>query len=300
MIEKSHLSLSVRRQCDLLGLARSTLYYQPYDAAEEVILTNLISEIWHEIPVYGYRRITASLNRLGHNVNHKRVLRLMKESGLQAIYPKRRLSQPDPSHKIYPYLLRGLEITTPNQVWATDLTYIRLGQGFGYLMAIIDVFSRKIIAWDVGNSMETGFCLGILSQGLSVARPQILNTDQGSQYTSKEWIYQVESNNIRVSMDGVGRWADNIPIERFWRTVKWENLYLGGCRNVLEVRTSLEEFMEFYNTRRLHSALDYATPDEVYRGVRSAVPVTLGLVRPPIGRDISLPMEQHHGNPLAA
>ena len=269
--------LSVRDQCALLCCNRSSFYYAPVECAGDTELLNEISEVWHEIPVYGYRRLWAALRRKGHEINQKRVQRLMREAGLMAIYQRPKTSILNPEHKVYPYLLRGLPIVSPNQVWATDLTYIKMSKGFMYLMAIMDVYSRKVLTWDLGNSMDLSFCLGILERALRQAKPGIMNTDQGSQYTSLQWINMVEGAGGQVSMDGIGRWADNIPIERFWRTIKWEHLFLRGFETPRDVKNSLTEFIEFYNTRRLHQALNYNTPDEIYGGHASGPTTILGV-----------------------
>jgi len=282
MIERDSKILSMRRQCELLSLNRSSLYYAPAECGDDIKLVNAISKIWHEIPVYGYRRITAQLRRDGFLVNRKRVARLMKESGLQAIYQKPKTSASNDAHKKHPYLLRGMVISRIHQVWVTDLTYIKLPRGFVYLMGIMDVYSRKILAWDVGITMDLSFCLGILEAALKVETPEIVNTDQGSQYTAQDWISLVESSLAKVSMDGIGRWADNIPIERFWRTVKWEHLFLRDLATPLAVKASIAEFMEFYNNRRLHQTLGYNTPEEIYSGQVRAKPTILGLQKPTI------------------
>lgn len=300
MIEPQSCALSLRAQCQMLEVNRSNLYYTPADRREDSILMNKISEIWHSTPVYGYRRMCAQLNRDGHVVNHKRVQRLMKEAGIMAIYRKPKLSLGNPEHKIYPYLLRGMSIERPDQVWVTDLTYIKLPQGFAYLMAIMDVFSRKIMAWDVGNSMDLGFCVEILRTALEHGRPEIVNTDQGSQYTSPTWTQEVERAKAKVSMDGKGRWADNIPIERFWRTVKWEHLSLRSHDTVREVYRSVEEFMVFYNGKRLHQSLGYATPEEVYTGEKKAPRVILGVARSSKEGGIPLSLEEERDRVLQA
>ncbi len=291
MIEKESTGLSLRAQCKLLSLNRSSLYYKEVTCADESKIINEISEIWHEVPVYGYRRIWAELRRRGYNINRKRVQRLMGEAGLYAIYQEPKTSVGNPAHKIYPYLLRGVTINKPNQVWATDLTYIKMPQGFVYLMAILDVYSRKIIAWDLGNSMDLEFCLGILKRAFKIGKPEILNTDQGSQYTSSQWIEEVEGMGALVSMDGKGRWADNIPIERFWRTVKWEHLYLYSYETIKEIKLSIARFMDFYDNRRVHQSLNYNTPEEIYRGYKKAPDVILGLPRPSKERGIPLSFE---------
>ena len=277
MIDKNYDDLSVRQQCLLLGLNRSSLYYEPVNCTSDSILLNQINDLWIKIPSYGYRRICAHLKRDGIEVNRKRVQRLMQEAGLEAIYQKPKMSVGNKEHVIYPYLLRGLIINRPNQVWVTDITYIKMPRGFVYLMAIMDVFSRKVIAWDVGNSMDLNFCLPILEKALKIGTPDIFNTDQGSQFTSTPWINMVQEVNVQVSMDGKGRWADNIPIERFWRTVKWEHLFLCSNETIGEVHASIAAFIAFYNVERVHQSLDYNTPEEVYTGIKSAKPVILGL-----------------------
>jgi putative transposase len=204
----------------------------------------------------------------------------MQEAEICAIYRKPKMSLCTKEHVIYPYLLRGLTIDRANQAWATDITYIKMPKGFVYLMAIMDVFSRKILAWDVGNSMDLSFCLPILKEALSKGTPDILNTDQGSQFTSQQWIAEVQAAGAQVSMDGKGRWADNIPIERFWRTVKWEHLFLTSNETIVCVYKSIKEFIHFYNNSRLHQSLGYNTPQEVFEGSKSASPVVLGLPSP--------------------
>ena len=292
MIERESKKISLRKQCYLLSLNRSSLYYSGVLMCEEESkIINEISEIWHEIPVYGYRRIWAELRRRGYKINRKRVQRLMKEAGLSAIYPGPKTSKGNPEHKIYPYLLKGMEINRPNQVWMTDLTYIKMPQGFIYLMAIIDVYSRKVIGWDIGNSMDLEFCLGVLKMAFAIGKPDILNTDQGSQYTSPQWIEAVEKMNVLVSMDGKGRWADNIMIERFWRTVKWEHLYLRSYETVREVKESIAEFIGFYNQRRVHQSLEYNTPEEIHAGHKKAPDVILGKPRASKSRGIPLDLE---------
>lgn len=280
MIDILFEGLSVRRQCQLLELNRSSLYYEPVNCNSDTILVNRIIEIWHEIPVYGYRRICAQLNREDIVVNRKRVQRLMQESQICAIYRKPKMSLGNKEHVIYPYLLRGLTIDRANQVWVTDITYIKMPKGFVYLMAIMDVYSRKILAWDVGNSMDLNFCLPILREALSKGTPDVLNTDQGSQFTSQQWVDEVQAAGAQVSMDGKGRWADNIPIERFWRTVKWEHLFLTSNETIGCIHESIKVFIEFYNNKRLHQSLCYNTPQEVFAGIKTASPMILGLLKP--------------------
>jgi putative transposase len=265
MIDKQHEFLSVRQQCLLLDIWRSNIYYQPITAEDETILANQIHELWLQMPFYGYRRITADLQRQGHKINHKRVLRIMQEMHLQALYPKAKTTVRNPEHKIYPYLLRDLAIVRPNQGWATDITYIKMpGGGFMYLIAIIDIYSRFILSWRFSNTLDTKFCEEALKIALDRAKPEILNTDQGCQFTSLAWINLVECNQIKVSMDGRGRWADNVFIERFWRTLKHEHVFIHAFETVTEARESIDRFIDVYNYKRLHQSLDYKTPSEVY------------------------------------
>lgn len=266
MLNKNHQFLSIRQQCALLGVWRSNVYYRPAAASEESILANEIHDLWLDMPVYGYRRITAALHRKGYKINRKKVLRIMREMRLQAIYPKPNTSRRNQDHKIYPYLLRGLKITHPNHVWATDITYIKIAGGFMYLIAIIDVYSRFVVAWCLSNTLDTQFCEDALKCALEQEKPDILNTDQGCQFTSVVWIKLVESNDIKVSMDGRGRWADNVFIERFWRTLKHEHILIHDFETVFELKGSIGQFIDVYNNKRLHQSLDYQTPAEVYFG----------------------------------
>ena len=273
MIVVGHAFLSVRCQTRILSLSRSVIYYKPRLApVSEVCVANEILELWQESPFYGYRRITAALNRRGMRVNTKRVRRLMKAMNIEAIYPKPKLSQGNVAHKKYPYLLRNAEVSLANHAWCTDITYIKIASGFLYLVALIDVYSRYVVAWRLSITLDTEFCLSMLKEALNKAMPSIINTDQGCQFTSAAWIEMVESAGVRVSMDGRGRWADNIVIERFWRTVKYENVFLQCYESVADARKKLGEFIEFYNERRPHQNLEYATPSEVWRGVQSASP----------------------------
>lgn len=266
MIDLKHETLSIRRQCDLLSIARSNLYYRHTLTVDESLLANEIHELWMDMPYYGYRRITAELHRRGYLINHKKVLGMMRDMRIQALYPKHRTTFNNPDHKKYPYLLHNVKIERPNQVWATDITYIKMPNGFMYLIGIIDVYSRFLVAWSFSNTMETQFCLEALDSALATGqKPDILNTDQGCQFTSQAWIAQVEKNGIKVSMDGKGRWADNIVIERFWRTLKYEHVLLYGFNSIKVARKSIGSFIETYNYRRLHQSLNYQTPAEVYQ-----------------------------------
>jgi len=265
MIDNEHRQLSIRKQCSLLGVARSNIYYCPKAPPNESVLANEIREIWLEMPCYGYRKITKELQRRDHEINHKKVRRMMRDMRIMAIYPKPRTTIVNSEHKKYPYLLRGLIIIGPNHVWETDITYIRLPSGFVYLIAIIDVFSRFILSWSLSTTLETDFCIEAFKSALqSWPRPEILNTDQGVQFTSSEWIKRVEAAGIKVSMDGIGRWADNIFIERFWRTAKHEYILLHSFETVKIARRAIGEFIDIYNYKRLHQSLEYLTPAEVY------------------------------------
>jgi putative transposase len=276
MIELSNKKLSVRRQCLLLGINRSVVYYKEKRAVDESEIMNRIHEIWPKFPGYGYRRIAKALQSEGYAINRKRAYRLMNLMNLQALYAKPKLSEPHPEHKIYPYLLKGLVIDRPNQVWCTDITYIKMPQGFVYLVAIIDVYSRYIVSWRLSTSLDTAFCLDMLRSAFCIGIPEILNTDQGCQFTSADWINMVERAGVKVSMDGKGRWIDNIPIERFWRTLKQENIFLKAYETVAEVRQGIREFIDLYNEERLHSSIGYANPGVVYRSEKFAPAYFLG------------------------
>ncbi len=276
MIELSHKKLSIRQQCQLLEVNRSMVYYKGKKAVDESEIMNRIHEIWLKFPAYGYRRITKALQDEGYDINRKRGYRLMKLMNLEAIYAKPKLSEPHPGHKIYPYLLKGLSIDRPNQVWCTDITYVKMPQGFVYLVAIIDVYSRYIVSWRLSTSLDTAFCLDMLRSAFDVGMPEILNTDQGSQFTSTDWITMVEGAGVKVSMDGKGRWADNIPIERFWRTLKHENVFLNAYETVAEARNGIKQFIELYNEERLHSSIGYTNPGVVYRSEKYAPAYFLG------------------------
>ncbi len=266
MIEPGH-DIPLRRQCELLGLPRASWYYQPQPiAALEELLQRLIDEVYTRCPFYGVRRITAWLRRQGHDVNPKRVRRLMRQMGLEALYPRRRLSLPAPEHTKHPYLLRDLRIERPNQVWCTDITYVRLASGFVYLTAIMDWHSRYVLSWELSTSLEIRFCLAALERALSMSTPEIFNSDQGSQFTSAEFAGRLTEASVLISRDGRGRVFDNIFVERLWRSVKYEEVYLKAYQTVREAKESLGRYFRFYNTERLHEALDYRTPLEVYLG----------------------------------
>ncbi len=256
--------MSIRTQCKLLGINRSNLYYKPIEVNDTEI-ANIIMDIWYEAPQYGYRKITKDLIGKGFIINHKKVLRIMREMNIQALYPKPNLSKPNIQNKKYPYLLKDLNIVRPNQVWATDITYIKISSGYIYLMAVIDWYSRFILSWKISNSMDLTFCMNILDQAFAINKPSILNTDQGSQFTSEAWINKVESAGVKVSMDGKGRWADNVIIERFWRTLKYEGIFLEVPNTIFETNKIVHKFINWYNFKRLHQGLCYKTPAEIYK-----------------------------------
>ena len=269
MIDIDNNDLSVRRQCELLIVNRSSVYYRPSLLREDTVLANEIHSLWHEMPFYGYRKITAELRRRGHKINGKRILRLMHEMNLEALYPKPRTTIKAKDHKIYPYLLRDIKPTVPNQAWSTDITYLKLPGGFVYLVALMDTYSRYVLSWQISNTMDSHFCLEMLEEALRIGKPEILNTDQGSQFTSLAWVSRVEEEGIRVSMDGKGRWADNITIERFWRSLKHEHFLLHSFTSIREARQSVEDYIYLYNHKRLHQSLGYRTPAEVYVGAKT-------------------------------
>jgi putative transposase len=267
MIEPAHSQLSIRQQCELLGLSRSTYYYMPAgESAQNLHLMRLIDEQYTKTPFYGCRRMTAVLRRPPHayEINHKRVQRLMQKMGLQAIYPKPRTSKAAEGHKVYPYLLRNLAITRPNQVWSADITYIRMLYGFMYLVAIIDWYSRYVVAWRLSNTLGGHFCLEALDAALAQSRPEIFNTDQGAQFTALAFTSRLKEAKVRVSMDGRGRALDNVFVERLWRTVKYEHVYLREYALVPELEDGLGEYFAFYNQERLHQSLSYRPPAEVH------------------------------------
>lgn len=264
MVERRHPSLSVARQCSLLGISRSGLYYRPVGIAEEdLTLMKLIDRQYMSTPFYGARKIAAWLKGQGHLINRKRVRRLMQLMGLKAIYRRPRTSKPAAGHKIYPYLLSGLAITRPNQVWAADITYIPMARGFLYLVAIIDWYSRYVLSWRLSNSLDAGFCIQALEEALKNGRPEIFNTDQGAQFTGEAFTGILKEHGIKISMDGKGSYNDNLFVERLWRTVKYEEVYLKAYQDGREVKISLDNYFRFYNTERPHQALGYRTPAEV-------------------------------------
>lgn len=267
MIEKSN-RLSIRKQCKLLGITRSNYYYVETEMdKEEYTLLEEIDRQYLDHPFYGSRKMTQVLKRKGIPVGRDRVRRLMRTLGIKAIYPqKQRLSIGNKEHKIYPYLLNSINIDRPNKAWAADITYIPLKKGFMYLVAIIDLYSRFVISWKLSNTMDTDFCVEVLNEALSIATPEYFNTDQGSQFTSIRFTEILKSRGIKISMDGKGRMLDNIFIERFWRSLKYEEVYLKHYEKVSECKEGIAEYMKFYNYKRVHQSLSYRVPSEVYQG----------------------------------
>src|ERR1700677_3906045 len=257
--------LPVAAQCRLLKVARSTLYYQPVSAgSDELAVMRRIDELHLEYPFYGSRRVAVVLRDDGWVVNRKRVQRLMQVMGLEAIYQKPNTSRPHPDHKVYPYLLRGLIIDRPNQVWCADITYIPMAKGFVYLVAVMDWFSRRVLAWRLSIGMETDFCVEALQEAMErYGQPEVFNTDQGVQFTSAAFLDELGTRGVRISMDGKGRFLDNIFIERLWRSLKYEEVFIKAYGSVAEARRSIGAWLAFYNDERLHQALDYRTPREV-------------------------------------
>ena len=259
-------ALSIRRQCELLGLSRGSFYYEPVGETDEnLAMMRRIDELYVEHPFLGSRKLVAMLDRAGVTVNRKRIQRLMRLMGLEAIYPKRSLSGAGAAHRVYPYLLRGVEITRVNQVWASDITYLPMRRGFLYLVAILDWFSRYVLAWRLSNSLEAEFCREALEDALGSGTPETFNTDQGVQFTSETFTGRLSEAGIRISMDGRGRVFDNIFTERLWRSVKYEEVYLKAYEDGWAAQESLGRYFAFYNRRRPHQALDYQTPAEVYQ-----------------------------------
>jgi putative transposase len=273
LIIPNHEKLSVRQQCDLLGLSRSKLYYEAAGESEyNLLLMKLLDKEYTRYPFKGVLKMVAYLKELGHNINPKRIRRLLRLMGLEAIYPKKNLSKAQAGHKKYPYLLNGLEINQSNQVWCTDITYIRLAQGFVYLTAIMDWYSRYVLSWKLSNSLDTSFCIDALEDALMLyGFPEIFNSDQGSQYTSDAFTSILLANRIKISMDGRGRAFDNIFIERLWRSVKYEEVYLHDYASTKEAKENLRKYFNFYNYARHHQSLDYKKPGEIYWGKKIPV-----------------------------
>ena len=266
-LETEHPVLSLRQQCQLLGINRSSLYYEPVEVEETTLkLMNSIDEQYTKTPFYGSRKILRYLRELGYCVNRKHVQRLMRKMGLYGICPGPNTSKRLREHRIWPYLLKDVQIIRPNQVWSTDITYIRLAKGFLYLVAVLDWYSRYVLAWRLSNSLETSFCLEALDEALTVGQPEIFNTDQGCQFTSEDFTGRLLSRSIQISMDSRGRALDNIFVERLWRSVKYEDVYLKGYQTVAETQSGLKQYFGFYNSQRYHQSLGYRTPAVVHFG----------------------------------
>jgi putative transposase len=272
MIGRDHQDLSVRRQCELLGLSRSGLYYEPSPtSAEELALMRSIDEMHLSYPFYGSRKIAQQLRADGCPVNRKRIQRLMRVMGLEALVPKPKTSEPHPEHAVYPYLLKGLKISRPNHVWATDITYIPMKDGFLYLVAIMDWYSRLVLSWRLSNTLDTTFCVDALEEAFaSFGQPDIFNTDQGSQFTAESFTGALRKRAIAISMDGKGRCLDNVFVERLWRSLKYEEVYLHAYESALEARQGIDRYFAFYNGKRPHQALGYQTPHAFYRSQAKA------------------------------
>lgn len=262
---EQHPELSLRQRCELLELNRSTYYYNPQPEKElNLRLMDLIDEQYTRTPFYGSRRLTAWLRRQGYLINRKRIQRLMEKMGISAVYPTPNLSKPAVGHRIFSYLLSGMKIVRPNQVWSADITYIRMAYGFLYLVAVIDWYSRYVLSWKLSNTLDMDFCLEALREALQMGNPEIFNSDQGSQFTSDDFTGMLLAREIKISMDGRGRALDNIFVERLWRSVKYENVYLHNYEAAPQAYTGLDGYFDFYNDERPHQSLDYQTPSEVY------------------------------------
>jgi putative transposase len=269
MIDPSESKMSVASQCRVFNVSRSGYYYKSKPiSAQDLKLMRLIDEHYLNHPSAGSRSMSNHLRRLGYRINRKKVQRLMRLMGIEAVYPKPKTSRPHPQHKVYPYLLRGLSIERPNQVWATDITYIPMSRGFMYLVAIMDWHSRKVLSWRISNTLDTEFCIEALSEALSrFGRPEIFNTDQGAQFTATAFTDVLKSHQVQISMDGRGRVQDNIFIERLWWSLKYQYLYLWSFDDGAALRKGLDQWFDFYNSERSHQSLDNKTPDEVYFGL---------------------------------
>lgn len=270
LIEADHPQLSIRRQCELLGLNRSSLYYEPAsETTDNLRLMQLLDAEYTAHPFLGSRRLLRWLRQRGEQVNRKRVQRLLRLMGLEAIYPQPKLSASRVGHKVYPYLLRDVTIQRVDQVWSTDITYVPMPTGFMYLAAIIDWFSRYVLAWRLSNTLDGSFCLDMLDEALSRSQPEVFNTDQGVQFTAQAWTGRLEAAGVAVSMDGKGRCLDNVFVERLWRTVKYEDIYLWRYETVPQLHHGLARYFPYYNEERLHQSLDYQTPAVVYQQGRT-------------------------------
>jgi len=272
MIDRGHCEISVVRQCELLDISRSSVYYSPVQVNEyELELMRLIDKQYLLTPFYGSRKMAAWLRGQGHHVNRKRVQRLMRLMGIEAIYRRPRTTRPDSGHKVYPYLLRCLQIDKVNQVWATDITYIPMSRGFMYLVCIMDWHSRYVLSWRLSNTLEADFCVDALEEALNSDVPGIFNTDQGSQFTSEAFTSVLLNRGVQISMDSAGSYMDNVFVERLWRSVKYEEVYLKAYESVAEARAGLRAYLRFYNSERPHQALDYRTPAQVFEEGRNQI-----------------------------
>ena len=271
-IDRGHPELSVRRQCALLGIHRSQLYYEPVpEQPEDLELMRLIDEQYLKTPFWGSRNFGVFLRKRGYRVNRKRIQRLMRKMGLEGISPGPSTSRRSPGHKVYPYLLRDMLIERPNQVWSSDITYVPLGQGSLYLVAVMDWYSRLVLSWRLSNSLDADFCVSALEEALEQGRPEIFNTDQGTQFTSAPFTDRLQSAAIAISMDGRGRALDNVFIERLWRSVKYEDIYLKEYASGADCQKGLRSYFNFYCRERPHQSLDYRTPWEVHNSRRRSV-----------------------------
>ena len=274
MIDRRH-DLSIARQARVLGISRGSVYYLPRPvAAADLALMRRIDELHLDYPFAGSRMLQGLLRAEGHRVGRRHVATLMKKMGIEALYRRPNTSKPAPGHKIYPYLLRNLPVTRPNQVWAMDITYIPMARGFVYLAAVVDWFSRRVLSWRLSITLEADFCIEAVEEALARhGKPDIFNTDQGSQFTSIDFIKVLKDAEIAISMDGKGAWRDNVFVERLWRTIKYEEVYLHAYASVPEARAALARYLTFYNTRRPHSSLDRQTPDQAYFNASQPIPV---------------------------
>ncbi len=296
MIDRGHKQLSLVRQCALLNISRAWVYYRPVSTrAEDLELMARMDRQYLKTPFYGSRRMKAWLLGEGYLVSRSKVRRLMRLMGLEAIYRRPNTSKPAPGHRVYPYLLKGVDVNRVDQVWSADITYIPMAQGFLYLVAIMDWHSRHVLAWKLSNTMDTDFCVTALEAALGKGRPEVFNTDQGAQFTSDAFTQTLRERGIRVSMDGKGRYLDNIFVERLWRSIKYEEVYLKAYQTVAEARVGINAYLEFYNRQRPHQSLGYRTPAEVYQKGQAEKRVaaqepgpTSGLVKPSVGAGDSL------------
>jgi putative transposase len=265
LVDKEHDNISINRQCQLLEVSKGALYYKPkLRDPKDLELMDMIDEQHTKTPFYGSRRFTNFLRQKGYIVNRKRVQKLMNEMGIEAIYPKPKFNRRNEDHRIYPYLLRGLKIQKPDCVWSTDITYIRIGKGFGYLTSVIDWHSRYVLSWKLSNSLDNSFCIAALEEALDISEPEFFNTDQGCQYTAQNFLKPLIERGIKISMNSKGRALDNIYVERLWRTVKYEEIYIKDYTNMKDAYSSLKMYFKFYNQERPHQSLNYKTPEYVY------------------------------------